>query len=71
MVVPKAAKSDLMSLDVTRTNICDRPLVISSHDNVYVNYGKRLHLQTTNSVRDENPGVHSQGLRELAVTNWN
>jgi|JI8StandDraft_1071087.scaffolds.fasta_scaffold182927_2 hypothetical protein len=38
---------------------------------VYVNYGKRLHLQTTNSVRDENPGVHSQGLRELAVTNWN
>lgn len=39
--------------------------------NVYVNYGKRLHLQTTNSVRDENPGVHSQALRELAVTNWN
>lgn len=38
---------------------------------IYVNYGKRLHLQTTNSVRDENPGVHSQGLRELAVTNWN
>lgn len=38
---------------------------------VYVNYGKRLHLQTTNSVRDENPGVHSQALRELAVTNWN
>jgi hypothetical protein len=40
-------------------------------DNVYVNSGKRLHLQTTNSVRDENPGVHSQALRELAVTNWN
>lgn len=54
-----------MELKTDRCCCCQRD------DNVYVNYGKRLHLQTTNSVRDENPGVHSQGLRELAVTNWN